>query len=109
MDVSFQVYRGSPSGHVVSDTTTRILGPNEVYIEITHSGICGTDEHFVKSTQVLGHEGIGIIKLLGSNVTTLKVGDRVGFGYVRKVCSACDNCETGLHLPCLLLLLNKGF
>ncbi|KAJ5531328.1 Alcohol dehydrogenase superfamily zinc-type [Penicillium freii] len=100
MDVSFEVYRGSPSGHIISDTTTRILGPNEVYIEITHSGICGTDEHFVKSTQVLGHEGIGIIRRLGSNVTTVNIGDRIGFGYVRKVCNACDNCGTGWDQYC---------
>ncbi|KAJ5356011.1 alcohol dehydrogenase [Penicillium concentricum] len=100
MDVSFEVYRGSPSSHIVSDTTTRRLGLNEVYIEITHSGICGTDEHFLKSTQVLGHEGVGIIRLLGSNVTTVKVGDRVGFGYVRKVCGACDNCGIGWDQYC---------
>ncbi|KAJ5199795.1 alcohol dehydrogenase, partial [Penicillium cf. griseofulvum] len=100
MDVSFEVYRGSPGGYIVSDTTTRTLGFNEVYIEITHSGICGTDEHFLKSTQVLGHEGVGIIRRLGPNVTTVKIGDRVGFGYVRKVCSACDNCGIGWDQYC---------
>jgi D-arabinose 1-dehydrogenase-like Zn-dependent alcohol dehydrogenase len=98
MDLSFEVYRGSPGGHVVLDTTTRTLGPNEVYIEITHSGVCGTDEYFLKSNQVLGHEGTGIIRFLGSDVTEFKAGDRVGFGYVRKVCGACDNCGTGSHL-----------
>ncbi|KAG0154692.1 hypothetical protein PDIDSM_260 [Penicillium digitatum] len=100
MEVSFEVYRGSPGGHIVSDTTTRILGHNEIFIEITHSGLCGTDEHFFNSTQVLGHEGIGIVRLLGSNVTSVKVGDRVGFGYVRKVCGTCDNCGTGWDQYC---------
>ncbi|OQE44683.1 hypothetical protein PENCOP_c002G08018 [Penicillium coprophilum] len=100
MQVSFEVYRGSPDGHIVSDTTTRALGPTEVYIEITHSGICASDKYFWNTTQVLGHEGVGIIRLLGSNVTTVKVGDRVGFGYVRKVCGACDNCETGWDQYC---------
>ncbi|CAI7597203.1 unnamed protein product [Penicillium glandicola] len=94
MDVSFEVYRGSANGQVVSDTTTRTLGFNEVFIEITHAGLCATDEYFVKSTQVLGHEGVGIVKMMGSNVTTVKVGDRVGFGYVRKVCGWDQYCRS---------------
>lgn len=100
MEVSFEVYRGSPAGRIVSDITTRTLGSNEVYIDVTHSGICGTDEYFLKSTQVLGHEGVGVIRLVGPDVTTVKVGDRVGFGYVRKVCGACDNCGTGWDQYC---------
>ncbi|KAJ5817534.1 Alcohol dehydrogenase superfamily zinc-type [Penicillium robsamsonii] len=66
----------------------RLIGLFE-YIEITRSGICGTDERFLKTTQVLGRESVGITRPMGSNVTTVKVGDCVGFGYVRKVCGAC--------------------
>lgn len=95
MSVSFEVYRGSDTGQIISDTT-RVLQPNEVYIETTHSGLCGTDEHFLKTGQVLGHEGIGIVRQLGARVTHLSVGDRVGFGYIRQVCGACDNCAKGM-------------
>ena len=47
---------------------------------------------------VLGHEGVGIVKAISPKVTSVKMGDRVGFGYTRKVCTECDNCVTGLLL-----------
>ncbi|KAI9037389.1 GroES-like protein, partial [Aspergillus affinis] len=92
MSLSFTVYRGSSDGKIIADVTTRDLQHNEVYIETTHSGICGTDEHFLHAGCVLGHEGIGIVKQLGPGVSSVKVGDRVGFAYIRKVCGVCDNC-----------------
>ncbi|KAI9933616.1 hypothetical protein ASPWEDRAFT_185755 [Aspergillus wentii DTO 134E9] len=100
MSVTFNVFRGSPEGKIVTDQTTYTLGPNEVFIETTHSGLCGTDEHYLKTGQVLGHEGVGIVKALGSNVTSVKVGDRVGFGYTHSICAACDNCATGWDQYC---------
>lgn len=96
MSITFDVFRASKEGRVVADTTTRTLRHSEVHIEITHSGICGTDEHYLHSEMVLGHEGIGIVKQIGDSVTSVKVGDRVGFGYFRKVCGLCDNCCTGM-------------
>ncbi|KAE8379557.1 chaperonin 10-like protein [Aspergillus bertholletiae] len=100
MSITFDVFRGSPEGKIVADKTTRTLEYNEVYIETTHSGLCGTDEHYLKSGQVLGHEGIGIIKALGPGVAAVKVGDRVGFGYTHSICTSCDNCETGWDQFC---------
>jgi D-arabinose 1-dehydrogenase-like Zn-dependent alcohol dehydrogenase len=63
------------------------LGPKEVLIKITHSSLCGTDLHYVPYGMALGHEGVGLVEKIGSGVTTLKVGDRVGAGYLRDVCS----------------------
>lgn len=96
MSVTFEVFRGSQEGSIVADTTTRTLGPNEVFIETTHSGLCGTDEHFLKSGQVLGHEGVGIVRQLGQNVTNVKAGDCVGFGFTHYVCGTCDKCLNGM-------------
>ncbi|KAH8423693.1 NAD(P)-dependent alcohol dehydrogenase [Aspergillus melleus] len=100
MSLSFTVYRGTSDGKIIADVTTRDLGHNEVYIETTHSGICGTDEHFLHAGCVLGHEGIGIVRQLGAGVSSVKVGDRVGFAYIRKVCGVCDNCTSGLDQYC---------
>ncbi|KAI9146723.1 FMN reductase (NADPH) [Paramyrothecium foliicola] len=100
MSVSFDVFRGSAKGRIVPDQVSRTLQPHEVYIETTHSGVCGTDEHYIKKGQVLGHEGIGIVKQLGSGVTTVKPGDRVGFGYTHEICANCDNCATGWDQYC---------
>ena len=96
MSVTFEVFRGSEEGKIWADKTTRALQPTEVYIETTHSGLCGTDEHFCKSGQALGHEGVGIVRQVGSNVTNVKVGERVGFGYTHYVCGACTQCLTGM-------------
>jgi D-arabinose 1-dehydrogenase-like Zn-dependent alcohol dehydrogenase len=61
------------------------LAPNEVLLRITHSGLCSSDVYYIESGMVLGHEGVGIVEEVGSAVTTLKVGDRAGGGYLRNV------------------------
>ncbi|KAE8378963.1 chaperonin 10-like protein [Aspergillus bertholletiae] len=101
MSITFDVYRGSKEGKIVADKTTRLLRPTDVYIETTHSGLCGTDEHFLHSGQVLGHEGVGIIREAGEAVTHVQVGDRVGFGYTHEVCGICDHCISGWDQYCV--------
>jgi D-xylulose reductase len=64
-----------------------VLGPNDVRIAIHTVGICGSDVHYfqhgrigpfiVEQPMVLGHEAAGTVLDCGSQVTTLKVGDRV--------------------------------
>jgi D-arabinose 1-dehydrogenase-like Zn-dependent alcohol dehydrogenase len=95
MSVTFEVFRGSKEGKIVADKTTRTIQSNEVYIETSHSGLCGTDEHYLHSGQVLGHEGVGVIRQIGGDVTNVKVGERVGFGYTHYVCGTCEKCLTG--------------
>ncbi|PNP39721.1 hypothetical protein TGAMA5MH_08392 [Trichoderma gamsii] len=100
MSYSFTVQRGSASGKIVEATSQRQLGRNEAYLKITHSGVCGTDEHFLHAGNALGHEGVGIVQAVGSDVTAVKVGDRVGFGWVHKTCRHCQPCLTGLDVYC---------
>ncbi|KAM5341592.1 hypothetical protein ACJ41O_014623 [Fusarium nematophilum] len=100
MAVSLQVFRGSPEGKIHADTVSRDLKDHEVYIETTHSGVCGTDKLYLPSGCVLGHEGIGIVREAGKGVTSVKVGDRVGFGYTHEICGSCDNCCTDLDQYC---------
>lgn len=61
--VDFTVYKGSKSGAIVKATTTREVKPGEVLVRITHSGLCGTDEHYKCADMVLGHEGVGIVEV----------------------------------------------
>lgn len=56
------------------------LKPNDVLIKTTHSGLCTTDVHALESGCSLGHEGVGTIEAVGDGVTTLTVGQRVGWG-----------------------------
>ena len=65
----------------------REVHPNDVKIKMHTVGICGSDVHYythgkigpfvVKEPMVLGHEGSGTVIEVGSNVSSLKVGDRV--------------------------------
>ncbi|KAG4259099.1 hypothetical protein FPRO03_13034 [Fusarium proliferatum] len=100
MSTSFQVFRGTKDGSIVSSETSSVLTSNQVFIETTHSGVCGTDEIFLHSGQALGHEGVGIVRQISPGVHSVQVGDRVGFGYVRKVCGSCDSCMAGLDQYC---------
>jgi threonine dehydrogenase-like Zn-dependent dehydrogenase len=70
--------------------------PTDALIEVTASAICGTDLHFVRGTvegmqpgTILGHEAIGIVVDIGSEVHNLDVGDRV----VVSPTIACGNCS----------------
>jgi len=68
-------------------TEEKVLGPKDVEIAVKAVGICGSDVHYythghigdfvVKEPMILGHEAAGVVKRLGSEVTGLKVGDRV--------------------------------
>jgi threonine dehydrogenase-like Zn-dependent dehydrogenase len=71
--VEFTVYKGSKDGRIVQGTTSKEVGPDEVLVRVTHSGLCGTDIHYKTADIVLGHEGAGVVEQLGKNVKTLKM------------------------------------
>lgn len=95
MSVSYNVIKGSASKKLVETSVSAELESHQVYIETTHSGLCGTDEHYLGADQALGHEGVGIVRQVGSGVKSIKVGQRVGFGYTHEVCANCQNCCQG--------------
>ena len=85
--IDFRVFKGSKTGDVVESSGHREVGPTEALVELSHCGVCGTDEHYRHADQGLGHEGVGIIKQLGehaSRLSDLKIGDRVGMGWMQK-------------------------
>jgi len=98
--VSFTVFKGSKEGRIVESTSTREVGPEEVLVRITHSGVCGTDEHYHRMDQVLGHEGAGLVEEIGTAVKSLQKGDSVGWGYQHNSCLNCRSCLTGRETLC---------
>jgi len=71
--IEFTVYKASPSGEIKQGTTTKDdLGDDQVLVKITHSGVCYTDVHFLKSDIALGHEGVGLVERVGPDVQSLK-------------------------------------
>jgi D-arabinose 1-dehydrogenase-like Zn-dependent alcohol dehydrogenase len=96
MSIEFTVFKGS-AGDGIVETKTRHDGPtgNQVLVKITHSGICGTDEHYKHADMGLGHEGVGTVEQIGESVSQFKVGDIVGWGYTHKTCGQCEQCLLG--------------
>ncbi|MFF3239038.1 NAD(P)-dependent alcohol dehydrogenase [Micromonospora sp. NPDC002931] len=86
----------------------RDVGPNDVLIEIKYAGICHSDIHTVRGDWgpqpyplVPGHEIVGIVTEVGSEVTRHQVGDRVGVGCMVNACRDCVNCRNGDEQYCL--------
>lgn len=80
---------------------------DDVSIVIEYCGVCHTDIHFAENdwgrTQypvVPGHEIIGRVTAVGSDVTRFRVGDRVGVGCMVDACRQCSSCEQGLEQYC---------
>ncbi|OIW33956.1 GroES-like protein [Coniochaeta ligniaria NRRL 30616] len=99
---SYPVYRGLEGKLTTTPATIPALGPNDVLIRITHSGVCYSDyEYFSHGAPLaLGHEGVGIVEAVGDKVTTLKPGDRTGGGFHRDSCGHCNYCLTGRDILC---------
>jgi uncharacterized zinc-type alcohol dehydrogenase-like protein len=86
----------------------RDIGPKDVLIAIAYSGICHSDIHTVRGEWgpvqyplVVGHEIVGTVAEIGSQVSTHRVGDRVGVGCMVNSCRECDNCRAGEEQYCL--------
>lgn len=78
---------------------------NDAIIKITTTTICGSDLHLIYGHipttpgYVLGHEYVGIIESVGSNVKNFKPGDRV-IGPAAPYCGQCENCKKGHIAQC---------
>ncbi|KAJ7451754.1 chaperonin 10-like protein [Mycena galericulata] len=100
MGIDFTVFKGSPHGIVEAITHSEPPKGNQVLVKITHSGICGTDEHYKETDMVLGHEGVGTVAQVGEDVKGFRIGETVGWGYTHKVCGTCDQCLLGQDQYC---------
>jgi alcohol dehydrogenase (NADP+) len=85
----------------------RDVGPHDVHIEILYSGVCHSDLHQAKGDwgnstfpMVPGHEIIGRVKAVGSEVKKLKVGDYAGVGCMVDSCRTCESCKKDLEQYC---------
>ena len=85
------------------------LGINDVKIRVHETGICGTDVHIhrwdgwaqrtIPVPLVVGHEFVGVVADVGSNVSDFRPGDLVG-GEGHVVCGRCRNCMAGRRQLC---------
>src|SRR4051812_2022893 len=103
-------YAAPSAGQPLAPTTIerRDVGPNDVLIEIQYAGICHSDIHTVNGDWgpqpfpvVPGHEIVGTVTSVGSDVSRHQVGDRVGVGCMVNSCGDCTNCRNGDEQYCL--------
>ena len=80
--------------------------PTDAIVRITSSGICGSDLHlyevlgpFMNEGDILGHEPMGVVEEVGSEVRSVTPGDRVVMPF-QISCGTCFMCERGLYTQC---------
>ncbi len=89
-----------------------ITEPDEVIVKIVAAGLCRTDLHIIEGVwrdildpngtllpYTLGHENTGIVEAVGSNVTSVKPGDRV-ICHPLRTCGVCLACRQGEDMYC---------
>jgi len=91
----------------VADVELDEPGPGEALVRIVASGVCHTDalardgDMPFPAPGVLGHEGAGVVELVGPGVSNVAVGDKVVIGW--PWCGTCRNCLDGQPRYCLSL------
>ncbi|SFV20176.1 zinc-dependent alcohol dehydrogenase [Micrococcus terreus] len=99
-------WQGKRSVSVEQVPDPRIQEPTDAIIRITSTAICGSDLHlyevlgpFMDAGDVIGHEPMGIVEEVGSEVTHIKPGDRVVIPF-NISCGHCWMCQRGLQSQC---------
>jgi threonine dehydrogenase-like Zn-dependent dehydrogenase len=99
-------YHGSKDVRVETMPDPTILAADDIVLRVTATAICGSDLHLyhgkipeTKHGDIFGHEFMGIVEDAGSEVTNVKVGDRVVIPFVI-ACGKCFFCENDLFAAC---------
>src|SRR6201997_4301819 len=99
------VVDGPRSIRVESRPDPTLSGRDGAIVEVTAAGVCGSDLHFygadfpLAEPITLGHEAVGTVVEIGSDVRTVKVGDRVMVSSVTG-CGHCPGCATRDPVMC---------
>lgn len=93
--------------HIETTIQRRAVGPQDVHIKIEYAGICHSDIHTGKGEWgeksyplATGHEIIGKVVAIGSDVTEFKIGDKAGVGCFVDSCGACGDCKKNDNQYC---------
>ncbi|KAJ8769294.1 hypothetical protein K2173_002498 [Erythroxylum novogranatense] len=101
------------SGHLSPlNFSRRATGEEDVRLKVLYCGICHSDLHNLKNEWnmskyplVPGHEIVGEVTEVGSKVSKVKVGDKVGVGCLVGACHSCENCTNDLENYCPNMIL----
>ena len=100
------VYHGKGDIRVEDVADSKIQAPTDAVVRVTHACICGSDLWFYRGQEEswqpgwrTGHEWMGIVEEVGSEVRTVKKGDRVIAPFAFSD-GSCDFCHDGLFTSC---------
>jgi threonine dehydrogenase-like Zn-dependent dehydrogenase len=100
------VWHGKRDVRVDEVPDPAIEEPTDAIVRITSSGLCGSDLHlyevlgpFMNDGDILGHEPMGVVEEVGSEITNVKPGDRVVMPF-NISCGHCWMCDHGLQSQC---------
>jgi propanol-preferring alcohol dehydrogenase len=89
------------------DLPDPVAGPGQVVLRVLACGVCRTDLHVVDGELaepvlplVPGHEIVGVVEALGAGVDHLRVGQRVGVGWLGEACQTCPYCRAARENLC---------
>jgi alcohol dehydrogenase len=101
------VFHGPDSLALEDKPKPTIIQATDAIVRITTTTICGTDLHILKGDvptvtngRILGHEGVGIIEEVGSDVIGLHEGDKVLISLITS-CGKCRFCKKAMYSHCL--------
>ena len=100
------VWHGKRDVRVDTVDDPSIQEPTDAIVRITSTGICGSDLHlyevmtpFMREGDILGHEPMGIVEAVGSEITNVSPGDRVVMPF-QISCGHCYMCDLKLYTQC---------
>lgn len=89
-----------------NDVEKPVPGPDEVLMQTSRIGVCGSDIHvyhglhpYTSFPVVQGHEVGGVVAAVGENITDVKVGDKITF-MPQVTCGECYPCRHGMYHIC---------
>jgi len=99
-------WQGDQNVQVIEVPDPQIQEPTDAIIRVTSTAICGSDLHlygvlgpYLKPGDVLGHEAMGVVEEVGSEVGNLRAGDRVVVPF-NISCGSCWMCSRKLYAQC---------
>jgi alcohol dehydrogenase len=100
------VYLGPGNKALEERARPGLVAPTDAIVKIAKTTICGSDLHILKGDvpschpgRILGHEGIGVVEIVGPSVTTFKPGDRVLISCI-STCGKCAYCRRLMYSHC---------
>src|SRR5205809_2240190 len=97
---------GAGDVHIETVPDARLVKPTDALVVVTHAAICGSDlwpyktMEYSETGRRMGHEAIGVVEAVGSDVRSVRVGNLVVMPFAYSA-GTCVFCREGLHTSCI--------